>query len=122
MDFGLWAASVASINTTVVNASFACPQSGDGLVFAQRKSPAWNAAWEALRACSVSEGVGDGTDLQQEHPELHDIWRHMGSTITVEGMAHDSRHRCHPRTEVRESRTVTTEGWSCEGEADEIPF
>lgn len=79
-----------------------------GLCWAHKSSPAWDGAWVALSRQIVADGIGDGSDLIQEHPVLGEGWQYMGSSLAGDGMAHDFRHRCHPSTEVREYRTVRT--------------
>lgn len=87
----------------------------DSTAWAQRSSPAWQAAWGALRERIIADGLGDGSDLMQEHPVFGEGWQYMGSVVSGDCMEHEFRHRCHPSTEARESRVVRTAALSAEG-------
>jgi hypothetical protein len=76
-------------------------------LFVERGSPAWDAAWGGLAHVLVTDGLGNGTDLAQDHDG--EAWQYMGSRRIATGMLHTFRHRDHPKTHDREYRAVLTE-------------
>ena len=57
--------------------------------------------WDALAAELPKRGLGDGTDLAQEH--WYEVWQHMGDATDPDGSTwHEFRHRNHPVTNRRE--------------------
>jgi hypothetical protein len=58
-------------------------------------SPEWHAAWAALSAEIVRQGLGDGADLAQTSGS-GEVWQYMCSSHTPEGDTHQFRHRDHP--------------------------
>lgn len=70
----------------------------------------WNHAWRGLGMVLLADGLGDGSDLEQEHDG--EGWQYMGSEAAERGAVHGFRHRCHPVTGDRLYRRVrATEGW-----------
>jgi hypothetical protein len=96
-------------------------QTTDGLLHAERESPAWVAAWNALRQTIITEGIGDGTDLFQGN-EWGDGWQYMGGEETANGQTHTFRHRDHPATKVREYRHVQVPALSLVGKPEDVEF
>ncbi len=76
-------------------------------VYADRNSPAFNAAWDGLSHVLATELLGTGEDLAQENEG--EVWQYMGSERTPVGLRHCFRHRYHPVTKSREYRWVATE-------------
>ena len=72
------------------------------LVPVDRGSQAWAAAWDALAGELRRRGLGDGTDLAQEHPTMGERWQLMGCLREPDSRIRcEFRHRAHPRTETR---------------------
>jgi hypothetical protein len=66
---------------------------------AERGTPECDAAWALLAAHIRDNGLGDGTDLLQEHGG--EVWQYMGSARDAAGEVHCFRHRRHATTESR---------------------
>jgi hypothetical protein len=80
-----------------------------GIVHAERKSPAWEAAWVALGEEISCRGLGDGKDIAQLVCETGAAWEYMGSERKADGqLSHCFRHRYHPVTHQREYLYVGT--------------
>lgn len=70
----------------------------------------WNHAWRGLGMVLLADGLGDGSDLEQEHAGM--VWQYMGSEPGAHGAVHEFRHRCHPLSGHRLYRRVrASEGW-----------
>ena len=73
------------------------------VLFPERGTAEWDAAWAALAAELPRRSLGDGTDLAQYDEPKWEVWMFDGIVIDPDGSRWaEFRHRHHPVTERRE--------------------
>jgi len=84
------------------------PQEGQGGAFVvyQPADTQWPALWAALGRRIVAEGLGDGSDLEQQHDG--EAWQYLGSIVADDRSRHSFRHRDHPSTGERVAFDLST--------------